>query len=358
MSSPSDSGDENSSDCIKRLSPQNAEALVVQTKASSLSSSTATFRESPNILLDSGAFWRRNRSCDDQHDCASSANCEAPQVTAMVFPFKRDTPVCKQGTSCVVPKSLSVRKRTLDEHGAHPQLYILNELFSLKCMDLQCYIQPLSSILRGLKSGRYSTRFSSFQERVAMDRIQRIMGVLQNPNMGGHFLSIIMKIEEMLQIWFPRIKPNQVHYSPPSKKQKVHSSAPSSPASVCSSDGSWVTCNSCNQVGRLHISPICSLERLESTVGPRSLSQGVTQDNFVSSSTDCRLLPPHRLRGPPCCLSQATLPLNMSSPCLERLLKAKKSNLTSRRDSKEADCHGYWHDSRHVRCRSLTSQKS
>ncbi|KAM9825415.1 uncharacterized protein LOC133153283 isoform X3 [Syngnathus typhle] len=306
MSSPSDSG-ENSSDCMKRLSPQKAEALVVQTKASSSSSSTATFRESPNIRLDSGAFWRRNRSCDDQHN---SANYEAPQVTAM-------------------------------------------------CMDLQCYIQPLSSILRGLKSGRYSTRFSSFQERVAMDRIQRIMGVLQNPNMGGHFLSIIMKIEEMLQIWFPRIKPNQVHYSPPSKKQKQgHSSAPSSPASVCSSDGSWVTCDSCNQVGRLHISPICSLERLESTVGPRSLSQGVTQDNFVSSSTDCLLLPPHRLRGPPCRLSQATLPLNMSSPCLERLLKAKKSNLTSRRDSKEADCHGYWHDSRHVRCRSLTSQKS
>ncbi|XP_049574077.1 uncharacterized protein [Syngnathus scovelli] len=305
MSSPSDSGDENSSDCIKRLSPQNAEALVVQTKASSSSSSTATFRESPNILLDSGAFWRRNRSCDDQQDCACFANCEAPQVNAM-------------------------------------------------CMDLQCYIQPLSSILRGLKSDRYSTRFSSFQERVAMDRIQRIMGLLQNPNLGGHFLSVIMKIEEMLQIWFPRVKPNQVHYSPPSKKQKGHSSAPSSLASVCSSDGSWVTCDSCNQVGRLHISPVCSLERLESTVGPRSLSQGVTQDNFISSSTDCPLL----LRGLPRRLSQATLPLNMSSPCVERLLKAKKSNLTSRRDSKEADCHGYWHDSRHVRCCSLTSQKS
>ncbi|KAG7242770.1 hypothetical protein INR49_020145 [Caranx melampygus] len=78
--------------------------------------------------------------------------------------------------------------------SAHPHTRLLHVLdtpsrtgetrCSLLCMELQCYIHPLSSILRGLKSGRYSERLSSFQESVAMDRIQRILGVLQNPHMG------------------------------------------------------------------------------------------------------------------------------------------------------------------------------
>ncbi|KAG7249659.1 hypothetical protein CRUP_003568, partial [Coryphaenoides rupestris] len=57
------------------------------------------------------------------------------------------------------------------------------QVFTSKCMALQCYIHPLSSILNGLRSGRYRERLSSFQESVAIDRIQRIMGVLRNPCM-------------------------------------------------------------------------------------------------------------------------------------------------------------------------------
>ncbi|CAF98330.1 unnamed protein product, partial [Tetraodon nigroviridis] len=78
--------------------------------------------------------------------------------------------------------------------------------FHFQCMELQCYIHPLSSILNGLRSGRYRERLSSFQESVAMDRIQRIMGVLQNPCLGEKYVSIILKMEEMLKSWFPNVK--------------------------------------------------------------------------------------------------------------------------------------------------------
>ncbi|XP_077375368.1 uncharacterized protein LOC144017552 [Festucalex cinctus] len=299
--------DENRSDCLKRFSgPQHAEAPVVKMIASS--SSSTTLRESPTTPFHSGAFWTRKRrrvccSCDD----------------GLYGATPQEAPDCKQGTFHVVPKRLSVRKRTLDGHAAHPQPDTQSGLFSLKCMELQGYIQPLSSILRGLKSGRYSTRLSSSQESLAMDRIQRIMGVLQNANMGGHFLSIIMKIGKMLRSWFPHIKPKQANDSPPAKKQKIYA---------------------CNHISWLHTWPVCSRRRSNATLGPHSSRQGVTQDNLVSSSTDWP-------RGPPRRFARASLPFKISSPCLERLLKkskTKKSILTSRRDNREAGCHGYLHD--------------
>ncbi|XP_035798613.1 uncharacterized protein LOC118469504 [Amphiprion ocellaris] len=97
-----------------------------------------------------------------------------------------------------------------------------SELFFHKCLELQSYVQPLNSILQNLRSGRYSQRLSSFQESVAVDRIQRILGVLQNPNMGGRFLGIVLKIEEMLQNWFPHIKPNQTDDGFAAKKLQVN----------------------------------------------------------------------------------------------------------------------------------------
>ncbi|XP_051919948.1 uncharacterized protein LOC127599765 isoform X2 [Hippocampus zosterae] len=326
--------DENSRACLKRFTPPHAEAPVVQMIAS-LSSAT-TLKESPTTLFPSGAFWRTKRrsvcsSWDDGDYCVSPANSAIPQETPMVFSVKGDSPGCKQGPSCVSPKCLSIRKRTLDGHGAHPQPDTRSELFSLKCTELQCYVQPLSSILRGLRSGRYSARLSSFQESVAMDRIQRIMGVLQNPNLGGHFLCIIVKIEEMLRSWFPRIRPNQTHDSPPAKKQKAHSSAAWSPASVCSSDGALVTSDSLNYIRRLHTSPVCSLEQSQSTLGPQSPSQVVTQDNFVSSTTDCLPSPPRHTRGHQRPLPRGPLLFKISSPCLERLLKSSLPEEMTRR---------------------------
>ncbi|KAL1259058.1 hypothetical protein QQF64_009635, partial [Cirrhinus molitorella] len=57
-------------------------------------------------------------------------------------------------------------------------------LFTRKCLELQGYIRPLLELLNGLKKGRFDKGLSSFQQSIAMDRIQRIVGVLQKPHIG------------------------------------------------------------------------------------------------------------------------------------------------------------------------------
>ncbi|RVE62842.1 hypothetical protein OJAV_G00160100 [Oryzias javanicus] len=57
-------------------------------------------------------------------------------------------------------------------------------LFAQKCAELQGFVRPLLELLNGLKKGRFDYGLSSFQQSVAMDRIQRIVGVLQRPDCG------------------------------------------------------------------------------------------------------------------------------------------------------------------------------
>ncbi|XP_064355052.1 circadian-associated transcriptional repressor isoform X2 [Dromaius novaehollandiae] len=59
-----------------------------------------------------------------------------------------------------------------------------DRLFAQKCRELQGFIRPLAELLQGLRAGRYEKGLSTFQQSVAMDRIQRIIGVLQKPEMG------------------------------------------------------------------------------------------------------------------------------------------------------------------------------
>ncbi|XP_068598183.1 circadian-associated transcriptional repressor-like [Brachionichthys hirsutus] len=162
-----------------------------------------------------------------------------------------------------------------------------------------------------------------------MDRIQRIMGVLQNPSVSGRFLSIILTIEQMLQSWFPRIKPSptQTRAGTPVEKRKRHSSASPPPSSLvwpCSSD---VEMLASTHLKWLHTSPICSPRTPEpslSRCAPFSPPLAVTQDNAVSSSTDLRTRPLWPL-GAGAGLIQGPPASNISSPCLERLLQAKES---------------------------------
>ncbi|GAA6222954.1 circadian-associated transcriptional repressor-like [Lates japonicus] len=332
--------DEDDYDSPKRLSPQHAEEQPVPplSSSSSSSSSSTSFRESPTSCFHSGASQRRRSDCCDCKDggVESPATLETPAVS----PVQGFTSICTQQTVSVESRHHSARKRAhgagLDELCGKPQPDTENELFLHKCTELQCYIQPLSSILRGLRSGRYSERLSSFQESVAMDRIQRILGVLQNPLMGGRFLNIILKIEEMLQSWFPHIKPDlpQTDSSTPAKKQKQHHSRASPPPpSLCSSDVEPTASHFSSHLKWLHIG---SLKTPESTFGqpaasaspaPSRCSQEVTQDNAVSSSTDSHTL--RRLSANPR-PRQEPLPFKISSPCLERLLQAKDSIITPR----------------------------
>ncbi|XP_066577124.1 circadian associated repressor of transcription a [Amia ocellicauda] len=80
-------------------------------------------------------------------------------------------------------------------------------VFAQKCAELQGFVRPLLQLLNGLKRGRYDRGLSSFQQSVAMDRIQRIVGVLQKPAMGEKYLHTLLQVEMMLKLWFPQITP-------------------------------------------------------------------------------------------------------------------------------------------------------
>ncbi|XP_074785283.1 circadian-associated transcriptional repressor [Athene noctua] len=82
-----------------------------------------------------------------------------------------------------------------------------DRLFAQKCRELRGFIQPLAELLEGLKRGRYDRGLSSFQQSVAMDRIQRIIGVLQKPEMGARYLGTLLQVEGMLRVWFPHVAP-------------------------------------------------------------------------------------------------------------------------------------------------------
>ncbi|XP_036820215.1 uncharacterized protein LOC110512379 isoform X1 [Oncorhynchus mykiss] len=221
-----------------------------------------------------------------------------------------------------------------------------DQLFAQKCMELQRYLHPLSSILRGLCSGRYSERLSRFQESVAMDRIQRIMGVLQNPNMSERYVSVILKMEAMLHCWFPQVRarpdpdpgpdpgpdpdpdPDQhndsqeEHHTPAKRHKQYQAPAqpppPASPPVVSPPEGDHHPAlrasdgplpgsfpySSATHLKRLHTAPICSSNTETETaqqeppgLGRPSLAcslgsnrpaddQEQTQDDAVSSSTD------------------------------------------------------------------------
>ncbi|KAK6294040.1 hypothetical protein J4Q44_G00348700 [Coregonus suidteri] len=269
-----------------------------------------------------------------------------------------------------------------------------DQLFAQKCMELQRYLHPLSSILRGLRSGRYSERLSSFQESVAMDRIQRIMGVLQNPNMSERYVSVILKMEEMLHCWFPQVRArqdpdphpdpdqhieSQEDHSTPAKRHKqyhapAHPPPPASPPVVSPPEGDHHPAprasdgplpgsfhySSATHLKCLHTVPICSSKTETALQEPPGLGrpstacplrsnhpadfQEQTQDDAVSSSTDTQgsTMDPHlqthprqarpraHRRGPPSG--------KISSPCLERLLQSKESIILPRNTG--GDSHG------------------
>ncbi|KAM3596277.1 uncharacterized protein V6R79_011620 [Siganus canaliculatus] len=78
-------------------------------------------------------------------------------------------------------------------------------VFAQKCTDLRRFIPSLLGLLHGLKTGRFDKGLSSFQQSVAIDRLQRILGVLQKPEMGEKYLHNLLQIEIMLKMWFPRV---------------------------------------------------------------------------------------------------------------------------------------------------------
>ncbi|XP_073678239.1 circadian associated repressor of transcription a [Garra rufa] len=93
--------------------------------------------------------------------------------------------------------------------------------FARKCAELHGYIRPLLELLKGLKTGRYDKGLSTFQQSVAIDRIRRIVGVLQKPKLGEKYMGTLMQLEMMLKVWFPQVRPqprddtSSLHNLPP-----------------------------------------------------------------------------------------------------------------------------------------------
>ncbi|KAM9722918.1 uncharacterized protein ACNS7B_018483 [Menidia menidia] len=87
-------------------------------------------------------------------------------------------------------------------------------LFAKKCAELQGFVRPLLELLNGLKKGRFDQGLSSFQQSIAMDRIQRIVGVLQRPNCGEKYLNTLLQVEVMLKLWFPQVSTQPVSTAP------------------------------------------------------------------------------------------------------------------------------------------------
>ncbi|XP_016146600.1 uncharacterized protein [Sinocyclocheilus grahami] len=86
--------------------------------------------------------------------------------------------------------------------------------FARKCAEMHGYIRPLLELLKGLKTGRYDKGLSTFQQSVAMDRLRRIVGVLQKPNLGEKYMGTLLQLEMMLKAWFPQVRPQHCDDTP------------------------------------------------------------------------------------------------------------------------------------------------
>lgn len=82
-----------------------------------------------------------------------------------------------------------------------------NLRFARKCAELHGYLRPLLELLKGLKTGRYDKGLSTFQQSVAIDRLRRIVGVLQKPDLGEKYMGTLLQLEMMLKVWFPHVRP-------------------------------------------------------------------------------------------------------------------------------------------------------
>lgn len=79
--------------------------------------------------------------------------------------------------------------------------------FAQKCADLQKFARPLFELLSGLKTGRFEKGLTGFQQSVAIDRLQRILGILKKPDMGEKYLRTLLQVEILLRMWFPQMVP-------------------------------------------------------------------------------------------------------------------------------------------------------
>ncbi|XP_071971041.1 circadian-associated transcriptional repressor isoform X2 [Engystomops pustulosus] len=188
-----------------------------------------------------------------------------------------------------------------------------DRIFAQKCRELQGFIKPLTNLLNGLKRGRYDRGLSSFQQSVAMDRIQRIVGVLQKPEMGERYLGTLLQVEMMLKVWFPDVTSSISSLSSsssdydmeeprykmakqpdvrPSEERRCDSKPTLTPVSsdctYCKERAQVLTQLPNMNMTWMHTSPICNPPL--SQVDLHHLNRALVQDYFGPSAPSCGII--------------------------------------------------------------------
>uniref|UniRef100_A0AAZ3QBS8 Uncharacterized protein n=1 Tax=Oncorhynchus tshawytscha TaxID=74940 RepID=A0AAZ3QBS8_ONCTS len=128
---------------------------------------------SPAVILGTGGMVRGN----------GSAGAESPESQWACDGFTDREEEESRGSEVTGghPRVTAERQRTSETEREKTEGDLL---FAQKCAELQGFVRPLLELLNGLKGGRFDRGLSSFQQSAAMDRIQRIVGVLRRPSIG------------------------------------------------------------------------------------------------------------------------------------------------------------------------------
>ncbi|KAK1151651.1 circadian-associated transcriptional repressor isoform X1 [Acipenser oxyrinchus oxyrinchus] len=195
--------------------------------------------QSPNSLRLSEAAWRRNRGYSPLKPAARTGQGSSGRVTAGSR-LSSSPPLSTTGPGLKRTRSSEEGRRAgpgRHDDSGRPARAEGDLVFTEKCRELQGFLKPLLELLNGLKRGRYHRGLSSFQQSVAMDRIQRIVGVIQKPAVGGRYLSTLLQVEMMLKLWFPHITPTSTPDIPKPGRTPERQGAPHTPAKQsCSPD--------------------------------------------------------------------------------------------------------------------------
>uniref|UniRef100_A0A8C6YVF7 Circadian associated repressor of transcription n=1 Tax=Nothoprocta perdicaria TaxID=30464 RepID=A0A8C6YVF7_NOTPE len=227
------------------------------------------------------------------------------------------------GPGLAAPSSRRRRRRPGPSHGPpakrsrggdpEPVHSDGDRLFAQKCQELQGFIRPLAELLNGLKTGRYDKGLSSFQQSVAMDRLQRIIGVLQKPEMGERYLGTLLQVEMMLKLWFPHVAPKTATLEQRRRRGDTRDTSPLPAATVATTrPGMSVTW--------VHAAPICTLPGAAASPDS-SATAAVTVTAAGPPPLPCTRSPllhtaPHT-QPPPC---TRLLALSPAPPCTRPLL--------------------------------------
>lgn len=181
------------------LSPVSPSIWQVQDSLSSTSSHL--YSENDQTEDESEVFFSEGEgpgSVPDSKPCALGKDNSRTSGSPLTFVNQRGVSVenGRTGSPAYIGQTSASPKRIPTEGDLR---------FARKCSELCGYIRPLLELLNGLKTGRFEKGLSTFQQSTAMDRLRKILGVLQRPDLGEKYMGTLLQVEVMLKVWFPQV---------------------------------------------------------------------------------------------------------------------------------------------------------